>query len=56
MEKFFCKLTNKYCIITGKNLDSSTFFIKSTIKGLKDCSNKTCKYRGQKNCLLKNLE
>lgn len=54
MARVYCKLVNKECVITYSEINCSTFCKKATIKGLKDCNKKTCQYRGQNGCLLKN--
>lgn len=49
----FCKLAQKECYITQEIMSADTFEKKITVKGLKDCSEKTCGLRGQNGCLLK---
>ena len=48
----FCQLANKECTITQTVHRSDTLSSTSNIKGLKDCSEKTCKFRGNDGCLL----
>lgn len=49
----FCKLANVQCTITQTLQNADTFNSKNMVKGLKDCSERTCTYRGQEGCLLR---
>ncbi len=48
----FCELKKVNCVITQEELNADTFSKKSNVKGLKDCSEKLCEYRGKDGCLL----
>ena len=49
----FCELKKVNCIISQDDLNADTLSKKSTVPGLKDCSEKLCEYRGKEGCLLR---
>lgn len=49
----YCEKADKYCNITKDTFRNTSLNVNTeTILVLKDCSEKTCQYRGQEGCLI----